>query len=69
MAPLSRFKEKLFPASLIRGKILDLTLLGFSIVIGLLAAVGALVFRFLIEFFQTLFWKKGCIFLKSTTSP
>jgi len=39
-----------------RVKILDLALLGFSIGIGLLAALGALVFRLLIEFFQTLFW-------------
>jgi CIC family chloride channel protein len=39
-----------------RVKVLDLALLGFSIGIGLLAAIGALVFRLLIEFFQALFW-------------
>ncbi len=39
-----------------RGKTLDLILLGFSIGIGLLAAIGALIFRLLIEFFQALFW-------------
>ena len=38
------------------GKILDLALLGFSIGIGLLAALGALVFRLLIELFQSIFW-------------
>ena len=37
----------------------SLTLLVFSVVIGLLSAGGALLFRTLIEFFQFLFWATG----------
>lgn len=38
---------------------LDLSLLGFAVAIGLLAAVGALLFRSCIELFQILFWPGG----------
>jgi CIC family chloride channel protein len=41
----------------------DLSLLGFALAIGILAAVGALAFRFLIEAFQYLFWASGDSFL------
>jgi len=40
----------------------DLSLLGFALAIGGLAAVGALAFRTLIELFQYLFWASGATF-------
>ena len=50
--------------------ILALKLLLFSIVIGLLSAIGALFFRTLIEFFQDIFWAEGTTFLdKIIQSP
>jgi CIC family chloride channel protein len=41
---------------------LDITLLAFAVGIGLLAALGALAFRSLIELFQLLFWSSGASF-------
>jgi CIC family chloride channel protein len=41
----------------------DLSLLGFALVIGLLAAFGALAFRSLIELFQYVFWAPGASFV------
>lgn len=41
---------------------LDITLLAFAVGIGLLAALGALAFRSLIELFQLLFWSPGASF-------
>ena len=41
----------------------DLSLLGFALAIGLLAAFGALAFRSLIELFQYLFWAPGDTFV------
>ncbi|MCF8038167.1 MAG: chloride channel protein [Desulfohalobiaceae bacterium] len=68
MAKFPGFIRKINLFSLNQGKILDLTLLGFSIVIGLLAAVGALVFRFLIELFQTLFWAEGATLVEQAAN-
>ena len=68
MAKIPGFIRKIHLFSLNQGKILDLTLLGFSIVIGLLAAVGALVFRFLIELFQTLFWAEGATLVEQAAN-
>lgn len=42
----------------------NLYLLGFSVVIGISAATGALFFRSLIEIFQNLFWASGTTFLE-----
>lgn len=42
----------------------DLLFLCFSVLIGLLAAVGALCFRTLIDFFQFLFWPSGDSFVE-----
>ena len=44
-------------------QIRDLSLFGFALAIGLLAALGAVAFRFLIELFQYLFWTSGDSFL------
>ncbi|MCF8031026.1 MAG: chloride channel protein [Desulfohalobiaceae bacterium] len=41
----------------------DLSLLGFALAIGILAALGAVAFRSLIELFQYLFWASGDSFL------
>jgi len=46
-----------------RLRIQDLSLLGFAIGIGVLAAGGALLFRTLIEVFQGLFWFHGTSFM------
>jgi CIC family chloride channel protein len=51
-----------------RRRIKDLYLLGFSLSIGVLAAVGAIFFRALIEFFQHLLWPSGATFLEQLTS-
>jgi CIC family chloride channel protein len=48
----------------------NLYFLGFSVAIGILAAIGALFFRSLIEIFQNLFWASGSTFLeKLINSP
>ncbi len=49
--------------SLDRTHLRDLSLLGFALAIGILAALGAVVFRSLIELFQYLFWPSGVSFL------
>jgi len=45
-------------------KLRNITFLGFSVVIGILAASGAVLFRTLIELFQNLFWASGTTFLE-----
>ncbi len=53
-----------------RKRIQELHFLAFSVSIGILAACGAVLFRFLIEFFQQLFWGTGATFLdKVATAP
>lgn len=42
----------------------DLYFVFFSVIIGVLAAVGALFFRTLIEIFQGLFWASGTTYLQ-----
>ena len=51
------------PGKVERNKLHNLYFLGFSVAIGILAAVGALVFRELIELFQELFWLEGSSFV------
>ena len=52
-----------FLSTLRRLRVQDLSLLGFAIGIGVLAAGGALLFRTLIELFQGLFWLQGHSFM------
>ncbi len=64
--PLAAFLKRIGTRSLSivqRLRIQDLSLLGFAIGIGVLAAGGALLFRTLIEFFQGLFWFQGASFM------
>ncbi|MFP4070707.1 MAG: chloride channel protein [Desulfovibrionales bacterium] len=44
-------------------RIQDVVFLAFPVIIGLVSAMGALLFRTLIELFQTLFWSPGTSFL------
>jgi CIC family chloride channel protein len=51
-----------------RTNLRDFSLLGFALAIGFLAALGALVFRSLIELFQYLFWASGESFLEQVSA-
>ncbi|MFO8033004.1 MAG: chloride channel protein [Desulfohalobiaceae bacterium] len=51
-----------------RANLRDFSLLGFALAIGFLAAIGALIFRFMIELFQYLFWASGETFLDQVSA-
>ncbi|GKT09206.1 chloride channel protein [Desulforhabdus sp. TSK] len=57
-----------YPHALKRQGIKDFSFLAFSVAIGVLAALGALGFRALIELFQGIFWPSGMTFLDRVTS-
>lgn len=60
-------EKKGYPHALKRQGIKDFSFLAFSVAIGVLAALGALGFRALIELFQGIFWPSGMTFLDKVT--